>query len=349
MTEGALLGLGALAAEPARARVVALRRRARTAGSSSSSTSRTSPGTPATGARTSSRSGSSTRASRTGRTGSPTRSTTPSARLAAWIARRSLMPIDRQAPDRPRPGAGRRGGGRGGSSHHTDPGPHWNWSYYLRLVRRYAGVDPAEREAAPAGRAAARHRLLAREGVPGHRARRVHRRRPRRPRRPATARSRTALNTAKLGQPRLQAAGARHRRPRPLRRRGDARSSSTTRRSRSRAPARGRGCGRRRTIRLRVRPWGAKAARMVFSVDGRTANGRPAAAVPLQRGARAGRSRASHVLLRRRDLGRRPHRRATDPASSSTARSRSPCRSRSPRRSPCRSRSPARSWPTARR
>ena len=50
-----------------------------------------------------------------------------SARLAAWIARRSLMPIDRkhlighaEVPD------GR--GGRGGSSHHTDPGPHWNWA-----------------------------------------------------------------------------------------------------------------------------------------------------------------------------------------------------------------------------
>lgn len=63
-----------------------------------------------------------------------------SARLAAWIARRSLLPIDREhfighadvrAP----------GGGRGGSSHHTDPGPHWKWDYYLRLVRRYAGFQ----------------------------------------------------------------------------------------------------------------------------------------------------------------------------------------------------------------
>jgi hypothetical protein len=33
------------------------------------------------------------------------------------------------------------GGGRGGSSHHTDPGPHWKWDYYLRLVRRYAGFQ----------------------------------------------------------------------------------------------------------------------------------------------------------------------------------------------------------------
>ena len=63
-----------------------------------------------------------------------------SARLAAWIARRSLMPIDRkhiighaQVPG-PR-------GGLGGSSHHTDPGPHWNWTRYIQLVRRFAGFE----------------------------------------------------------------------------------------------------------------------------------------------------------------------------------------------------------------
>ena len=62
-----------------------------------------------------------------------------SARLTAWIARRSLLPIDRkhvighhEVPD------GR--GGRGGASHHTDPGPNWKWKHYLGLVRRYAGV-----------------------------------------------------------------------------------------------------------------------------------------------------------------------------------------------------------------
>ena len=63
-----------------------------------------------------------------------------SARLAGWIARRSLMPIDRRHfighADVPAPG-----GGRGGSSHHTDPGPRWKWDYYLRLVRRYAGAQ----------------------------------------------------------------------------------------------------------------------------------------------------------------------------------------------------------------
>ena len=63
-----------------------------------------------------------------------------SARLAAWIARRSLLPIDRKHiighAEVPAPG-----GGRGGSSHHTDPGPRWKWDYYLRLVRRYAGFE----------------------------------------------------------------------------------------------------------------------------------------------------------------------------------------------------------------
>jgi hypothetical protein len=63
-----------------------------------------------------------------------------SARLAAWIARRSLMPIDRAHlighADVPAPG-----GGRGGASHHTDPGPNWRWDRYLRLVRQFAGAE----------------------------------------------------------------------------------------------------------------------------------------------------------------------------------------------------------------
>jgi N-acetyl-anhydromuramyl-L-alanine amidase AmpD len=63
-----------------------------------------------------------------------------SAKLAAWAARRSLMPISRrtiighhEVPDGH--------GGRGGASHHTDPGPNWRWGHYLALVRRYAGVE----------------------------------------------------------------------------------------------------------------------------------------------------------------------------------------------------------------
>lgn len=62
-----------------------------------------------------------------------------SARLAAYIARRSLIPIDRrhfighaEVPDPS--GSGRRGGSDG----HTDPGRYWSWNRYLRLVRKYA-------------------------------------------------------------------------------------------------------------------------------------------------------------------------------------------------------------------
>jgi N-acetyl-anhydromuramyl-L-alanine amidase AmpD len=62
-----------------------------------------------------------------------------SARLAAYLARRSLMPIDRahfighdEVPHPSRPAV------YGGADGHTDPGPYWSWSRYLRLVRRYA-------------------------------------------------------------------------------------------------------------------------------------------------------------------------------------------------------------------
>ena len=62
-----------------------------------------------------------------------------SARLTAWIARSALLPIDRthiighsEVPDPHHPGL------YGGYSHHTDPGSHWNWSLYLKLVRRFA-------------------------------------------------------------------------------------------------------------------------------------------------------------------------------------------------------------------
>jgi N-acetyl-anhydromuramyl-L-alanine amidase AmpD len=62
-----------------------------------------------------------------------------SARLAAVIARRSLIPIDRrhiighnQVPDPNDPLEG------GGIDNHTDPGRYWNWGFYLKLVRRFA-------------------------------------------------------------------------------------------------------------------------------------------------------------------------------------------------------------------
>jgi N-acetyl-anhydromuramyl-L-alanine amidase AmpD len=62
-----------------------------------------------------------------------------SARLAAVIARRSLIPIDRrhiighdQVPDPNDPLEG------GGIDNHTDPGKYWNWGLFLNLVRRFA-------------------------------------------------------------------------------------------------------------------------------------------------------------------------------------------------------------------
>ena len=62
-----------------------------------------------------------------------------SARLAAYLARRSLMPIDRGHfighDEVPHPS---RSGVYGGSDGHTDPGPYWSWSKYLRLVRKFA-------------------------------------------------------------------------------------------------------------------------------------------------------------------------------------------------------------------
>jgi N-acetyl-anhydromuramyl-L-alanine amidase AmpD len=62
-----------------------------------------------------------------------------SARLVAYYARLALMPIDRrhiighsEVPDPYDPTL------FGGADHHSDPGAYWNWSKYLRLVRRYA-------------------------------------------------------------------------------------------------------------------------------------------------------------------------------------------------------------------
>jgi N-acetyl-anhydromuramyl-L-alanine amidase AmpD len=62
-----------------------------------------------------------------------------SARLAAVIARRALIPIDRrhiighyQVPDPNDPLQG------GGIDNHTDPGKYWNWNLFINLVRRFA-------------------------------------------------------------------------------------------------------------------------------------------------------------------------------------------------------------------
>jgi len=66
-----------------------------------------------------------------------------SARLVASLTRKYGIPIDRahiighaQVPDPHHPG------GFGGWAHHVDPGPCWNWSKYLALVRADAGPIP---------------------------------------------------------------------------------------------------------------------------------------------------------------------------------------------------------------
>jgi photosystem II stability/assembly factor-like uncharacterized protein len=66
-----------------------------------------------------------------------------SARLVAYLTRKYGIPIDRahiighaQVPDPHHPGE------FGGWAHHVDPGPCWNWSKYLALVRADAGPIP---------------------------------------------------------------------------------------------------------------------------------------------------------------------------------------------------------------
>ena len=61
-----------------------------------------------------------------------------SAELVAYLAHRWGIPLDRrhiighaEVPDPYRRGL------YGGVSHHTDPGPHWRWGYYMHLVRWY--------------------------------------------------------------------------------------------------------------------------------------------------------------------------------------------------------------------
>ena len=146
-----------------------------------------------------------------------------------------------------------------------------------------------------------------------HQPRRVRRRRPRRPRRPATAvrlrgrstrpSSRTAATCCRCTASPAPAATTSHAGTILVDNKTFALTSAGAR------PGRGRAA----TVRLRVRPWGAKAATMVFTRRRAAPRGRPAAAVPLrvEREAReAGQARARGG----RDLGRRPRGRAADPA-----------------------------------
>jgi N-acetyl-anhydromuramyl-L-alanine amidase AmpD len=59
-----------------------------------------------------------------------------SAKLSAYLCRRFNIPVDRQhiighnqVAGGPDPG--------GGVSCHRDPGRHWNWHKYMRLIRHY--------------------------------------------------------------------------------------------------------------------------------------------------------------------------------------------------------------------
>ena len=75
------------------------------------------------------------------------------ARLGAWLAARYRFRLDRrhfvehaEVPDPRDPGA------RGGASNHTDPGPYWRWERYLALARAAAaGARPAPVAVEPAG------------------------------------------------------------------------------------------------------------------------------------------------------------------------------------------------------
>ena len=192
-----------------------------------------------------------------------------SARLAAWIARRSLLPVNRRtiighnrvpAPD---------GDGFGGASHHTDPGPHWDWQRYLRLVRSYAGVQtlsvvPVVASGTLRGivpwRAKATADIERVEFAVDGRVLRVDRQPP------FTYAGR--LNTAKLANGRhvLQVHGIAGPGRYDIARRtivvDNAAFSLTSAGARPWTRALG-------TVRLRVRPWGAKVARIVLRVDGR--------------------------------------------------------------------------------
>ena len=191
-----------------------------------------------------------------------------SAKLTAWLARRALMPIDREHiighAEVPSPN----GRGRGGASGHTDPGPHWNWQRYLSLVRSYAGtqpklsVVPVVRGGRLRGivpwRAKATGDIRSVEFSIDGRVVRVDRRTP----------FSYRLNTTKLGNGRhvLEVHGVAG----PGRYDIARKTVVVDNKSFALTSAGARPWTKvRRPVRLRVRPWGARAAKMTFRVDGR--------------------------------------------------------------------------------
>ena len=195
-----------------------------------------------------------------------------SARLTAWLARRALMPIDRDHiighAQVPAPG-----GGAGGSGHHTDPGPNWSWRHYLALVRRYAhgvklsvvpGVEPGPLTGVVPWRARTTGGVKTVEFVvDGHVVWTDHR--P-----PFAFAGGRGLNTTRLAngphvlELRAYGDGTRH----DIARRTvvvDNRAFRlTTAGARDWTRVKG-------TVRLRARAWGAKARSVVLRVDGRVA------------------------------------------------------------------------------
>lgn len=68
-----------------------------------------------------------------------------SARLSAYLCKKYNIPIDRshiighyEVPGCAGPG--------GGSGCHTDPGPYWDWTRYINLVKEYAGTASAPQQ-----------------------------------------------------------------------------------------------------------------------------------------------------------------------------------------------------------
>ena len=81
-----------------------------------------------------------------------------SARLVAYLCVRYRIPIDRRHiiahAEVPHPYLK---GVKGGKNRHWDPGPHWNWTHYLNLIRSYAQTSPPPPPPPPSGRPVLRY------------------------------------------------------------------------------------------------------------------------------------------------------------------------------------------------
>jgi hypothetical protein len=62
-----------------------------------------------------------------------------SAKLTAYLCKKYKIPIDRKHIIEHKEVPGCSSGSGGGVGCHTDPGPNWDWTKYINLVRNYAG------------------------------------------------------------------------------------------------------------------------------------------------------------------------------------------------------------------